>query len=194
MIKLVARNAFGFRNADSRRLRTRCVTTRRVRGHLRTAWLRRPGMGLRSSRAFRQAVNIGSIGAHRASDRSLGYGFRSITACRDLVHAGGLDSAGPQAMPGHLRTRRISGHGSVRGGWSSLRPEEGRSPPMRKAAQNKAETRAAYRAGPPKRPAGPVSVAQTDQGRRDSVIMRQTRRHRPDIACPALRSVHRTRP
>ena len=37
VIKLVARNAFGFRNADSQRLRTRCVTTRRTRGHLRTA-------------------------------------------------------------------------------------------------------------------------------------------------------------
>ncbi|MER7960269.1 transposase [Streptomyces sp. NPDC096030] len=37
VIKLVARNAFGFRNADSQRLRTRCVTTRRARGHLRTA-------------------------------------------------------------------------------------------------------------------------------------------------------------
>ncbi len=37
VIKLVARNAFGFRNAESQRLRTRCVTTRRARGHLRTA-------------------------------------------------------------------------------------------------------------------------------------------------------------
>jgi transposase len=37
VIKLVARSAFGFRNADSQRLRTRCVTTRRARGHLRTA-------------------------------------------------------------------------------------------------------------------------------------------------------------
>jgi transposase len=39
VIKLVARNAFGFRNADNQRLRTRCVTTRRARGHLRTAQL-----------------------------------------------------------------------------------------------------------------------------------------------------------
>lgn len=39
VIKLVARNAFGFRNADSQRLRTRCVTTRQARGHLRTAQL-----------------------------------------------------------------------------------------------------------------------------------------------------------
>ncbi|MFE7273170.1 hypothetical protein [Streptomyces sp. NPDC057623] len=39
MIKLVARAAFGFRNADSQRLRTRCVTTRRARGRLRTAQL-----------------------------------------------------------------------------------------------------------------------------------------------------------
>ncbi|WP_353962304.1 transposase [Streptomyces sp. NBC_01381] len=38
VIKLVARNAFGFRNADSQRLRTCCVTTRRARGHLRTAY------------------------------------------------------------------------------------------------------------------------------------------------------------
>ncbi|MEV2215490.1 transposase [Streptomyces sp. NPDC050997] len=37
VIKLVARHAFGFRNADNQRLRTRCVTTRRARGHLRTA-------------------------------------------------------------------------------------------------------------------------------------------------------------
>ncbi|MCP3820443.1 transposase [Streptomyces sp. A3M-1-3] len=44
VIKLVARNAFGFRNADSQRLRTRCVTTRRARGHLRTAQLRRPAL------------------------------------------------------------------------------------------------------------------------------------------------------
>ncbi|MFJ2477781.1 ISL3 family transposase [Streptomyces sp. NPDC087659] len=39
VIKLVARNAFGLRNADNQRLRTRCVTTRRARGHLRTAQL-----------------------------------------------------------------------------------------------------------------------------------------------------------
>lgn len=39
VIKLVARNAFGFRNADDQRLRTQCVTTRRARGHLRTAQL-----------------------------------------------------------------------------------------------------------------------------------------------------------
>ena len=39
VIKLVARNAFGFRNATNQRLRTRCVTTRRARGHLRTAQL-----------------------------------------------------------------------------------------------------------------------------------------------------------
>ncbi|WP_166682975.1 transposase [Streptomyces aquilus] len=47
VIKLVARNAFGFRNADNQRLRTRYVTTRRARGHLRTAQLRRPGKGRR---------------------------------------------------------------------------------------------------------------------------------------------------
>jgi len=35
VIKLVARNAFGFRNATNQRLRTRCVTTRRARGHIR---------------------------------------------------------------------------------------------------------------------------------------------------------------
>ncbi|MEH0420049.1 ISL3 family transposase [Streptomyces sp. B21-083] len=39
VIKLVARAAFGFRNAANQRLRTRCVTTRRARGHLRTAQL-----------------------------------------------------------------------------------------------------------------------------------------------------------
>ncbi|MET8780471.1 transposase [Streptomyces sp. NPDC004589] len=39
VIKLVARNAFGFRNAENQRLRTRCVTTRRARGHLHTAHL-----------------------------------------------------------------------------------------------------------------------------------------------------------
>ncbi|MFF9221945.1 transposase [Streptomyces viridosporus] len=39
VIKLVARNVFGFRNADYQRLRTRCVITRRARGHLRTAQL-----------------------------------------------------------------------------------------------------------------------------------------------------------
>jgi hypothetical protein len=39
VIKLVARAAFGFRNAENQRLRTRCVTTRRAREHLRTAQL-----------------------------------------------------------------------------------------------------------------------------------------------------------
>ncbi|EST21525.1 hypothetical protein N566_27430 [Streptomycetaceae bacterium MP113-05] len=39
VIKLVARAAFGFRNAENQRLRTRCVTTRRARGHLHTAQL-----------------------------------------------------------------------------------------------------------------------------------------------------------
>ncbi|MER5549510.1 transposase [Streptomyces sp. CG4] len=39
VIKLVARKAFGFRNADNQRLRTHCVTARRARGHLRTAQL-----------------------------------------------------------------------------------------------------------------------------------------------------------
>jgi len=32
--KLVARNAFGFRNPANQRLRVRCVTTRRARSHL----------------------------------------------------------------------------------------------------------------------------------------------------------------
>ncbi|MFI1368840.1 transposase [Streptomyces griseochromogenes] len=39
VIKLVARAAFGFRNAVNQRLRARCVTTRRARGLLRTAQL-----------------------------------------------------------------------------------------------------------------------------------------------------------
>jgi transposase len=39
VIKLVARAAFGFRNPANQRLRTRCVTTRRARGHLHTAQL-----------------------------------------------------------------------------------------------------------------------------------------------------------
>ncbi|GGS93551.1 hypothetical protein GCM10010254_11940 [Streptomyces chromofuscus] len=34
MIKLCARNTHGFRNPTNQRLRTRCVTTRRARGHL----------------------------------------------------------------------------------------------------------------------------------------------------------------
>jgi transposase len=37
MIKLTARAAHGFRNPTNQRLRTRCVTTRRARGHLHTA-------------------------------------------------------------------------------------------------------------------------------------------------------------
>jgi transposase len=36
-IKLVAPAVFGFRNATNQWLPTRCVTTRRARGHLRTA-------------------------------------------------------------------------------------------------------------------------------------------------------------
>jgi len=34
VVKMVARNAFGFRNPENQRLRTRAVTTRRARGHL----------------------------------------------------------------------------------------------------------------------------------------------------------------
>ncbi|GAB2444019.1 transposase [Streptomyces incanus] len=41
VIKLVAHATFGLRNAENQRLRTRCVTTRRARGRLRTAQLRR---------------------------------------------------------------------------------------------------------------------------------------------------------
>lgn len=37
VVKLVARNAYGFRNPTNQRLRTRCVTTRRARGHLKPA-------------------------------------------------------------------------------------------------------------------------------------------------------------
>lgn len=37
VIKLVARAAHGFRNSTNQRLRTRCVTTRRARGHLHPA-------------------------------------------------------------------------------------------------------------------------------------------------------------
>ncbi|WP_442819802.1 transposase [Streptomyces sp. NBC_00841] len=55
VIKLVARNAFGFRNADHQRLRTRCVTTRRARGHLRTAQL---------------SLSAGPTGADRALNRA----------------------------------------------------------------------------------------------------------------------------
>lgn len=38
MIKLAARAAHGFRNPTNQRLRTRCVTTRRARGHLHPAY------------------------------------------------------------------------------------------------------------------------------------------------------------
>jgi Transposase len=34
VIKTIARDAYGFRNPGNQRLRTRCATTRRVRGHL----------------------------------------------------------------------------------------------------------------------------------------------------------------
>lgn len=37
VIRLVARAAHGFRNPANQRLRTRCVTTRRARGHLHPA-------------------------------------------------------------------------------------------------------------------------------------------------------------
>jgi transposase len=37
VVKLASRNAFGFRNPTNQRLRTRCVTTRRARGHLQPA-------------------------------------------------------------------------------------------------------------------------------------------------------------
>jgi transposase len=34
VIKTIARDAYGFRNPVNQRLRTRCATTRRARGHL----------------------------------------------------------------------------------------------------------------------------------------------------------------
>ena len=37
LIKTDARSAFGYRNATKQRLRARCATTRRARGHL-TTW------------------------------------------------------------------------------------------------------------------------------------------------------------
>jgi transposase len=37
VIKTVARDAYGFRNPTNQRLRTRCATTRRARGHLNPA-------------------------------------------------------------------------------------------------------------------------------------------------------------
>ena len=37
VIKTLARDAYGFRNPDNQRLRTRCATTRRARGHLNPA-------------------------------------------------------------------------------------------------------------------------------------------------------------
>lgn len=36
VIMTIARDAYGFRNPGNRRLRTRCATTRRARGHLDT--------------------------------------------------------------------------------------------------------------------------------------------------------------
>jgi transposase len=40
VIKTIARDAYGFRNPVNQRLRTRCGTTRRARGHLNYAQLR----------------------------------------------------------------------------------------------------------------------------------------------------------
>ncbi|WP_205447087.1 transposase [Candidatus Frankia alpina] len=37
VVKLDARNAYGYRNPDNQRLRTRCATTRRARGRLNPA-------------------------------------------------------------------------------------------------------------------------------------------------------------
>jgi hypothetical protein len=37
VIKTIARDAYGFRNPENQRLRTRCATTRRARGHLNPA-------------------------------------------------------------------------------------------------------------------------------------------------------------
>jgi len=37
VVKLIARNAYGFRNTDNQRLRVRAATTRRTRGHLKPA-------------------------------------------------------------------------------------------------------------------------------------------------------------
>jgi len=45
VVKLTARNAYGFRNPDNQRLRTRCVTTRCARGCLKPAYPRRATLG-----------------------------------------------------------------------------------------------------------------------------------------------------
>jgi transposase len=49
VIKTVARNAYGFRNPTNQRLRTRCATTRRARGHLNPRQLRRAAMSRQQS-------------------------------------------------------------------------------------------------------------------------------------------------
>ncbi|WP_242000076.1 transposase [Streptomyces klenkii] len=70
MIKLTARAAHGFRNTANQRLRTRCVTTRRARGHLHPAQIRRPGNALRGLAVFGQRYDRLIHAASRTSSNS----------------------------------------------------------------------------------------------------------------------------
>lgn len=107
VIKLVARNTFGFRNAENQRLRTRCVTTRGARGHLHTAHFEDPEKdgpgtpagvpGPLSSRVPTSAAACGWTGAARAA------------ASRPAP------SARPSSGPGRCRS---AGRRSSRGCWA----------------------------------------------------------------------------
>lgn len=65
-------------------------------------------VGLRSSRALPQDLNVGSIRALRASDRLLGYGLRSLRAQPEHGHGERSCSGGNQEVVRDLETRRVS--------------------------------------------------------------------------------------
>ena len=66
VIKTVARNAYGFRNPVNQRLRTRCATTREIRGHLNPRTLRRAIKGTRPA----HNTKFGSSNETRATGAS----------------------------------------------------------------------------------------------------------------------------
>jgi hypothetical protein len=72
------------------------------------------------SRAFLQAVNVGSIRAHRASERSLGYGFRWLTSQRDRERDGRSGSTDHWAVLVYLYVRRTSRIEAERNGRAGL--------------------------------------------------------------------------
>jgi transposase len=122
VVKLDARNAYGYRNPDNQRLRTRCATTRRQRDTHDPGQLRRPRLVLRdfasepvpqldrlrlARRAAGQVHALSGHGVHAAVHADL-VGAAPGADAPKILHA---PSAGAPCRGGHEPTvRPLDGH------------------------------------------------------------------------------------